>query len=180
MPSPVAHSMMGLAVYITSTKKEEIISSWKRFLFFIFLANLPDIDFLPVFIFGFSIIPNIHQGITHTIGFSIVAGLFFALLYGSKGGNVLKGFLLVFSLLSSHIFLDYLTVDSTPPYGFKLLWPFSDKPLTSSVSIFDGLAKKSLEELLSYGNFRVVLREMAIFLPLTFLIYLLKMEKESK
>ena len=74
MSSPFGHSIAGYIVDAFEPKTLKV-HSVKRLFLYVFMANIPDLDFIPGFLMGR---PNLlHHGISHSLGaavlFSILA-----------------------------------------------------------------------------------------------------------
>ena len=52
MPSPIGHSLIGLSIYTVFTQRSQLYKNWKLIFTSVILANLPDIDYVVVFIFN--------------------------------------------------------------------------------------------------------------------------------
>lgn len=175
MPSPVAHSLMGYAIYLLSQMRAAAVK-WPRVVIFVLAANIPDIDFLPGIMMGD--LRRFHHGISHSIAFSLV----FALLVGTfchmtKMIRFKKGFTLAFVLYFSHIVLDYFVL--SPGRGVPFFWPFSDKEFMVDVIIFptfDYLSHGTVT-IFSLHNVHTMIIEALILIPLVVFAYLLKMKK---
>ncbi len=134
MPLPVAHSLASGIIY-SSADADGSLFTWKRLLLAIFIANAPDLDFLPGLLIGE---PNrFHHGPTHSLAMVvIVAGIAAgAAALGARwpvrgrieARAVAGTALMVGALWLSHILLDAFTEDLFGPFGVPLLWPFSDR-----------------------------------------------------
>lgn len=134
MPLPVAHSLASGIIY-SSADADGGLFAWKRLLLAIFIANAPDLDFLPGLLIGQ---PNrFHHGPTHSLTMVvIVAGIAAGVAalgarWPMRGRIVARDVagtaLMVGALWFSHILLDAFTGDLLGPYGVPLLWPFSDR-----------------------------------------------------
>lgn len=77
------------------------------------LGILPDVDFLV----------SAHNMYTHSVGAMLAIGLAAAVVYRAGG---LTGAPAAAAAYGSHILLDWLGSDATPPLGIMALWPFSD------------------------------------------------------
>jgi len=125
MSSPIGHSLAGC---ITSLYKEStpgvIQFKLKSLVFYIIVANAPDLDFLPGLLLGE---PNLyHHGISHSIGFGFLVSLVAAWLITRKGETSFRYELFFLSFcFGTHLILDFLSMDARPPYGIPVLWPFS-------------------------------------------------------
>jgi inner membrane protein len=124
MPSPVGHSLAGYIIY-RATGQLIGLPRWQLLGLSLLSANLADLDFIPGLLADD---PNrYHHGISHSIGFAALwaatCSLWPALL---KKAAVGQTFALFFGLYSSHLVLDWLSVDTTAPYGIPFLWPLND------------------------------------------------------
>jgi inner membrane protein len=96
----------------------------------LFVANLPDLDFILQIITG----ERYHRGFTHSLVFAIAAALLCAVLFrGFWGWGVRRLWLLFVSLTVSHLLLDLLT---TGGQGIPLLWPFSKDLYRAPFALF--------------------------------------------
>lgn len=167
MPTPVGHSIFGLTVYVLVNRRIPQKADIPGIMGYCFLANLPDIDFAPVLVYGISAVKVFHQYYTHNIGFCLVASIIIALFwsrYSSRRFFPILG--LTFLLVTSHIVFDSCGYDSRPPYGIQFFWPLTSAYFTSPVSIFIGAAKGTFSEMFSSWNLYAVLFELAVFLPM--------------
>jgi membrane-bound metal-dependent hydrolase YbcI (DUF457 family) len=177
MTTPAGHSLFGLAVFLATP-----MTGRKAALILLVLlmaaALIPDIDLLPVLWGGLAAANNSHQQFTHSLLFTAAGGLalaFIASRLGSGGFLRLSPYFLVAAW--SHILLDLLTEDTRPPVGLELFWPFSDARFTSPISVFGGLAKSRVEDLLSWHNFQVVGGEIMVLAPLVIALWLLRLRR---
>jgi inner membrane protein len=98
------------------------------------IANLPDLDLVPVLLFGN--VSSFHRQWTHSLFAAVGFGLLIGglarwwkgdwIFYGTWGGAVYL----------SHIVLDLLLDDPSPPHGVQLLWPFSETYFMSPFTPF--------------------------------------------
>ncbi len=164
MATPIGHSLLGYTIYHASSKSK---INWKVLFFFIFVANLADIDYLFGFVVGR---PNaFHHQFTHSISLSIIVGLAAALFYKIKGW---EKFSKIFALISltyfSHVLVDFFTLDTSVPFGEQLLWPFSQEYYISPVTIFRDVHKADTSgaffaAIFSWYNFWTAISELLIF-----------------
>ena len=157
--SPIVHTGIALLSWQKSTEEER--KNLITLLLFIFISNLPDIDFMFFFIIGEKAF-SIHQYYTHNIFFvGIIPLLFFPILKQKKEriGLYLAAY--------SHLLLDLFTIDGAAPFGFRLFYPISDRLF--HFGFFPNLHKKTLEEVFSLHNLWVLLLETAVcLLPVIF------------
>jgi hypothetical protein len=72
---------------------------------------------------------------------------------------------------ASHILLDWLGSDTSPPIGIMALWPFSWEYYQSSLCVFDAISRRYwLRHEFFAGNLRAVLKELAILVPTLWLV----------
>jgi len=108
--TPIGHSLAGYAVYkfsAASTNRNRL----RLASLCIFMAAAPDLDFLPGILIGR---PELyHHGITHSLGFALMASMVIAELLSIR----MKPFSLIFSLCFisylSHVVIDFFG-PSTP------------------------------------------------------------------
>ena len=189
MPLPVAHSAAGLAVYLSVPYVKRNGLAWTKrcFLLFclIFLANAPDLDFLPGMLIGQ---PNrFHHGASHSIlsTLSISGGVWFIC---RKYFNELSGsylFLIIFISAFSHIFLDFFSSDSGFPYGIPLFWPFSHEYFMSPFPLFRDVFREGgsntlfFQTLLNENNLWEILLEVFFSVFLILVLYATKGTKKN-
>jgi len=186
MSSPFGHSIPGylLAAYESKTLK---IHHAKRILFYVFLANAPDLDFIPGVLMG---MPNLfHHGISHSLGAGVLFSLIIAFLIGRKDILFKRLFLICFSLYCSHLFLDYVSVDGRPPIGIPLFWPLSNEYLIFPHPILPPIMHSGLDhatigqflhDVFSVHNISVVLLELIIMVPFILIFLFVKSRKREK
>lgn len=66
---------------------------------------------------------------------------------------------------ASHVLLDWLGSDTTPPYGIMALWPLSDGFYLSPVTIFLGVSRRYWLATAWAQNAVSVLREVLVLMP---------------
>jgi inner membrane protein len=144
MPSPVGHSLAGLCGYLLAGNRPLPARREYLLLSSVVIANLPDLDLAPRLLFGD--VSSLHRQWTHSLvaalGFGLLIGVLArwwktdGIFYGVWGGAVYL----------SHIVLDMLLDDPSPPHGVQLLWPFSESYFMSPVTPFTSF---------SYSNPRI-------------------------
>ena len=139
MPLPIAHSAAGLAGYV-AFKKRDPDSPAKQELFLLglclFLANLPDLDFIPGFLCGEP--GRFHHGPSHSVVVGLVGVLIFYRFacYWLTGISKKRIFGCCLVSLLSHPILDYFSADTSKPFGVPLFWPFDTEYYMSSFPLF--------------------------------------------
>jgi inner membrane protein len=169
MPSPIGHSLMGYIIH-RATAQPVTSGDWSAIALYVFAANAPDLDFIPGFFVGQ--LSRFHHGPSHSIGFAIL----FAALASVFFHRRTRVFVIAFSLYLSHVLLDYLIQDPSPPHGVPLFWPFSYEYYMAPFAFFRRFdyASHSVGSLLSpmftLHNLLTVLIEVVLLLPLLILV----------
>jgi inner membrane protein len=179
MPTPIGHSLAGYLIF-TARNSHENQLKWTDMLVAVIIANMADLDIIPGILVGNA--NKFHHGITHSIGFAVIVGLLAGLLFFIiKRKNFLLYFSLFFFSYFSHVLLDYLAADTKAPFGEQLFWPISQIYVLSPIPIFSDVHKASdssvfLQSLFNWHNFRTIVIECAILIPI---IYLTKLAKNK-
>ena len=173
MCTPVGHTLAG---WIVGNRWKTRPFSFKTMFVFVFiLSNLPDVDLL----FGYpSGNPNhYHHTWTHSFGFAFFSGLLVWMVVQilKKEGGLRIG-LLTTGIISSHLILDYFTLDQSGPYGLQLFWPLTNHFYMAPVAIFRDMYKSSdsqtfIRSLFCSHNIYTILVEIAILVPVQYLLY---------
>lgn len=175
MCSPVGHSLAGYVFYQACHGKGKLARGWWKIGLYIFAANAPDLDFIPGIFLGDA--NRFHHGISHTLGFSL---LFALIMYMMPRFRTKKDFAIFFSLYFSHIVIDFLSADSSSPFGVMLFWPFRQKYFISSFSLFSDIHHLFLSDLFDLHNIRAMVWETVLFLSIIALLtFVRKIGKES-
>ena len=172
MPTPIAHSFIGVLTYLICLKKDieqAATKKWRNIfislLFCLLYANILDMDFLPGIIIGD--LNKYHHGFTHSLGFCLflsflTAGI--AKIFFSK--SFIKICLLSCILLIGHLLMDYFTGDTSYPYGVMFFWPFSNEYLISPISLFPAFPKRGgIMDLFNPVNIKAYTYEIVVLLP---------------
>lgn len=125
MPLPLGHTAIGWAALETARPSQPTDTSHRlgspmaRFIFAVFLANLPDLDVL----FGLLVQGNgaaFHRGPTHSLLFALLAGCIAAQMWRLSPRIPRFGYGLCFLLILSHVAADMLLTNAP----VSLMWPF--------------------------------------------------------
>ena len=108
MPSPLGHALGGAAVGLVAGRLQPI--AWRIPAVLGLIACLPDLD----------LFTSQHSGMTHSIGFAVLAGL-----VALAGSGSCRFALAAAAAYGSHVLFDWLGLDTAPPLGVMALWPFS-------------------------------------------------------
>lgn len=162
MPSPVGHALAGAAIALVAApalRRQPRPSLHVALAASVVLAALPDADL---------VYPPIHRAVTHSLGSTVIVTIIAAAVTGWVTGRWTTSFALVCGVAwGSHVLLDWLGADPTPPRGIKALWPFSDRWFISDLDIFRGTERRQLFTRASIAyNALAVLQELAILGPI--------------
>jgi inner membrane protein len=142
--------------------------------FYLFAANAADLDFIPGLLVGD---PGLyHHGVSHSLGFAaLVAVVYGLLLMFTTRQARWQPFVICFTLWSSHIGLDYFSIDPSWPYGVPLFWPLSDvyyiAPFPFFLEIRRALVSSEfLASLVSLHNLWAISVELLVLGPILMLI----------
>lgn len=186
MSSPFGHSIPGyiFAAYESKTLK---VHSAKKLFLYLFIANAPDLDFIPGALMGK---PNLfHHGISHSLGAAVLFSMVAAFLIFRKESHYVRVFLIGFSLYCSHLFLDYISIDGRPPIGIPVFWPLSNEYFIFPYPILPGIMHSGLDhatigqflhDVFSIHNLYVVSVELAAIIPILLIFILLKWYRNKR
>ena len=154
MPSPVGHVLAGVAVgwAVDGRRILDDAATLRSAVAFAMVAVLPDLDLL---------LSMQHRGPSHGIGAAFLIGvLAWGLTRRLRSG-------IAFGLaFASHILLDWLGSDTTPPIGLMALWPFSREFYQSPYPVFMSVSRRYWMPGFWGYNLRVVTRELLIMVPI--------------
>lgn len=167
MALPIAHAAAGYLVHRATFDGRPANGAWQRAAVFMFIGNLPDLDFVIGFALGFP--GMVHRGASHTVLaavlFGIAVGAFARWRWNERFGPIALAFGAAYA---SHLIVDFLTIDSRPPAGAQFLWPFSDAYFGTTVPVFseiyiDGRTREGfLRTVLAWPSVVVLLRELVM------------------
>lgn len=157
MPSPVGHALGGLtAAWLASGRPAR---GWlPGAILLAAVAIAPDIDLLwgrhPLW-------GGHHQGTHSLVAVAIVGTVTF--LVFDRGRNRVT--VPIMAAYASHILLDLLGADSTPPIGVMVLWPFSRKYFIAPWTPFPAISRRYWLAGFLAHNLRAVGFELAVLGP---------------
>jgi hypothetical protein len=162
MPTPLGHALAGAAagwVLVPGAGGRPHERTWRRVwtegVVFALLGMLPDIDLLWT---------GIHRGPTHSLAAALIVGL--AALAVTRQRRLALAFTAAYA---SHVLLDWLGTDTSPPIGITALWPVTREYYQSNVHLFDAISRRYWLQTSWTHNLRAVGWEVLILLPLTLL-----------
>jgi membrane-bound metal-dependent hydrolase YbcI (DUF457 family) len=168
MPSPVGHSLMGVALYSATAPRGRLLKAGGWLALCVGASLVPDLDFVIPAMFGrIDVTLWAHRSFTHTVFFAVgVALLWFAvarLIRPRSKAARLGVALVILACLLAHIALDVLNEDTREPLGVAVLWPVSQKTLYYNIGLLPRIEKYTYADLVSWHNVTVALTELLIF-----------------
>lgn len=162
MPTPVGHALGGLAVCAV-TREKPLKEDLTFAAVCVGVSLLPDLDLAIGPFAGRSY----HHHFSHSLGFAALFGVAVYWVFRALGRTQpLRDAGILFAVYLSHVVLDIVGKDTTPPFGVQLFWPFSDAFHISPIHIFDEVRRGTVGRLFGLHNWLAVVREIAILAPL--------------
>jgi len=182
MPSPIGHALAGTAIAFGSApalgirNRNSAYDAGRLRILTIacaVLAALPDIDLAA---------PYTHRTITHSLLATVVVTIIAAAVTGQVTPRTAwRTTLICGAAYASHLLLDWLAVDDTPPRGLQILWPFSHRWFISGWDLFRGTARRNVWSMTSMRtNALAILQEIAMLGPVTALAWLVGVKAPSR
>jgi LexA-binding, inner membrane-associated putative hydrolase len=111
------------------------------------------------------LLAGMHSRYTHSLGAAVLAGA--AAFWWARNGRraALMLSLAVAASYGSHVLLDWLGQDTSPPIGIMALWPVSQGFFISPVHVFLGISRKYWLLTAWRQDATAVIREVAILAP---------------
>lgn len=171
MPSPVGHVLGGLAFGWLAAPASAIPDQAPAAVEGRWLARLRAMAGHPWTI-GFGVLGaladadlfvGMHSRQSHSLG-AVAAVFVVAALWGGRV-NARRGAACALAY-GSHVLLDWMGNDTTPPIGIMALWPFTDGFYQSHLYVFDAISRRYWLPGFWAHNGLAVLREMAVLAPL--------------
>jgi inner membrane protein len=166
---------MGLLIYQATAKPSARLNR-PRMVLYLFAANAADLDFIPGLLSGEP--DRYHHGISHSLGFAALVAVVCGLVLMFRAHQARwQPFVVCFALWSSHIGLDYFSIDNRLPYGVPLFWPLSDAYYIAPFAFFPGIRRalasaEFFTSLLSLHNLWAICVELLVLAPILILIWI--------
>ena len=163
MPSPIGHALGGVAAIWTAERlpasHEPPRTSVRLTLVCAALAVSPDLDLL---------YQPIHRTATHSVTAIVLVMIIAAGVTGWVNGRIdWRATLLCGLAYASHIALDWLGADPTPPQGLQILWPFSQHWFIAPWTIFPGTERRTIFSAAAIlTNLRAAVVELVLLGPI--------------
>jgi membrane-bound metal-dependent hydrolase YbcI (DUF457 family) len=169
MATPLGHYLLGLSITQASARDS---TEANRGLWLALIACVPDLDIIPGLWVGK--LNQFHHGVTHSFAAALMFSVCAWLWFRPRVGRVaLRLAFLMFCLYSSHVILDYFTLDTGVPYGVPLFWPLSHETYQSPWLLLPNV-QHTRAPVFSLHNILLMVQEAALFLPLVGLIRAVK------
>jgi inner membrane protein len=171
MATPLGHSLAGYAIYTVADGAPGQRSK-SLALLCVCMANAADLDFLPGTLLGSPAL--YHQGVTHSLGFALLASLGVAGVCRPRGKPFATVVFWSGMAYVSHLVIDLLGPDARPPHGIPLLWPISGEHFISPWALFLGVRHAAsgtastlewLEGIAHLYNLAAMALEVGLLLP---------------
>lgn len=126
------------------------------------LALAPDLDLLA----------GVHSGPTHSLGAAAIVGVCLGLAARATGSRRAGRLGLAGAFAyASHVLLDWLGRDGTPPIGIMALWPVTRDHYEAGVHVFMGISRRHWQGWsFVRHNLAAIARELLILVPLLLLV----------
>ena len=187
MPSPIGHALGGVAVaWMADLLPGRPAGRLRLTVACAGLAAIPDADLL---------LPIAHRAATHSLG-AVAAVTITTIIAAAVTGRVTRRKLqdgriaelqdwriaLTFgAAYASHLLLDWLQADPTPPYGLQALWPISSTWFISGWKVFRPTERRDfLEWAAMRTNLLAVVQEIAILLPVVVALWLVRVKAVAR
>jgi len=163
VPSPLGHALGGVAVAWAGdgdpSTGPQPRASTALTLACAALAVSPDLDLL---------FRGFHRTAMHSVTAALLVTIIAAGVTGWVNGRIDRRAALLCGLAyASHLLLDWLGADPTPPHGLQLLWPFSHAWFIAPWTIFPGTERRTiLSAAAMLTNLKAAAVELALLGPL--------------
>jgi inner membrane protein len=184
MPSPVGHAIAGATIAwlakpsptndpaehdgLKTLKAATVTAA--------FLAAAPDLDLL---------FPWTHRTASHSV--TAVAVICLVMIIATRvTGQVTSWSATRFVAMctvayASHLVLDWMAVDDTPPRGIQMLWPFSQAWLISNWDLFRGTARLGVFTAAAMRqNILAVVQETLMLGPIAWIVWSVRVKASTR
>jgi membrane-bound metal-dependent hydrolase YbcI (DUF457 family) len=159
MPSPIGHALGGalLGGLVAGQPPAPARPRWREAVVFSALGLAADLDFLV----------GQHSQYTHSVAAAAVVGVI--ALAATRGRA--RWALAAAVAYASHILLDALGHDTTPPIGVLAFWPFSQQFYQTDLHLFMAISRRYWLPGFLAHNLMAVAWELVVLGPLTALVW---------
>ena len=184
MPSPVGHAIAGAAITwlanprpTDATAPNDSLKSLKTMTgAAAVLAAAPDLDLL---------LPWTHRTASHSVTAVAVVGLTTMIAIRVTGQvtrwSALRIVVVCTLAYASHLLLDWMAVDDTPPRGIQMLWPFSRAWFISNWDLFRGTARLGVFTAAAMRqNILAVVQETLMLGPIAWIVWSVRVKASAR
>ena len=184
MPSPVGHAIAGATIAWLAkprptadpAENDGLKTLKATTVTAAFLAAAPDLDLL---------FPWTHRTASHSV--TAVAVICLVMIIATRvTGQVTSWSATRFIVMctvayASHLVLDWMAVDDTPPRGIQMLWPFSQAWLISNWDLFRGTARLGVFTAAAMRqNILAVVQETLMLGPIAWLVWSVRVKASAR
>ncbi|MEZ5318882.1 MAG: metal-dependent hydrolase [Vicinamibacterales bacterium] len=157
MPSPVGHAMAAVAVglAVSPAAGPARADRWRQAAVLAAAGVAPDLDLLV----------GRHSMETHSVGAAILVASIAAWRLWPAGPTRTRIWLAMFAAWMSHPICDALSLDTSPPLGVMILWPFDAGHYQTGWSLFAAISRRYWLPEFVWHNALAVVREIVILAP---------------
>ncbi len=136
------------------------------------VAVLPDADLL---------IPNFHRTATHSLTATVLIFIVTAAVTGKVTGRTdWRTASALAAAHATHLLLDWLGADPSPPRGFQLLWPFDGRFFISDWDVFPGTERRFGTGHFLAVNLHAAIVEVAMLGPCAIAAWYVRRKRRSR
>ena len=161
MPTPIGHALAGIAV--AGVAGFPAVSR-RHIAILAFCAAAPDLDLVLRLVDG----QNHHRGASHSLGAGVLAGVLAFFL--RRFGLDLPGAFSVGAAWASHVLLDFLGLDTSPPSGEMALWPLSADFYISPIAVFYDVRRAFSPPAIAHNAIAVAI-ELTVLVPIALICW---------
>lgn len=183
MPSPVGHCLAGLCGYFAAPGERGGRRAGITLAASVLLANLPDADAIAGLMAG--AIAQFHRTASHSLTAVLATGLLAGAVFRWRtGGRAWAWGLWGGCLYLSHLVLDLLVRDPSPPFGIQLLWPISTAYFISPFTPFRRFdyaepGRGLFETVFTHSNFLTISNEVLLLGPCVIVFWAIGRARKS-
>ena len=167
MPTPVGHMLGAAAVYF-STSGRPLREEYGLAAACVGASLFPDLDFALKPLVG----QSYHNHFTHSLGFAFLFGVAaYFVARALKRSRPFRDTGILTAVYLSHILLDFLGKDTSPPFGVQFFWPLSDAFVNSPIAVFGDVWRGTIAKLFGLHNWMTVAREVLILTPVVLVLW---------
>ena len=162
MPTPLGHALAGIAVAGVASSGRRLPAAHLGIL--VFCATAADLDLVLRFIDGV----NHHRGASHSFGAAVLVAVVGFVL--GRLGVKLPAVKAMSAAWASHVVLDFLGLDTAPPFGEMALWPVSTDFYVSPIAVFYDVRRSFSWSALRHNAVAVAI-ELVVLVPIVLLCW---------